>query len=115
MVRESTWIAPPDDREEDSGRPFVDRHIANDDTFISLVKLKPGAAARRGETRSVKGLINTVSCGGTSHFFYGIYSLGSIMFSIFCSAQTVSLTTFSYILCALMTIAPFSQRRPGPS
>ena len=34
----------PDDREEDSGRPFVDLHIASDDTFISLVELKPGAS-----------------------------------------------------------------------
>ena len=35
----------PDDREEDSGRPFVDLRIATDDTFISLVELKPGATA----------------------------------------------------------------------
>jgi catechol 2,3-dioxygenase-like lactoylglutathione lyase family enzyme len=35
----------PDDREEDSGRPFADLRIANDDTFISLVELKPGASA----------------------------------------------------------------------
>ncbi len=38
----------PDDREEDSGRPFVDLRIASDDTFISLVELKPGASADNG-------------------------------------------------------------------
>ena len=32
------------DREEDSGRPFVDLHISNDDTFLSLVELEPGAS-----------------------------------------------------------------------
>jgi len=37
--------AAPDDRQEDSGRPFVDLHIASDDAFISLVELKPGATA----------------------------------------------------------------------
>ncbi len=38
----------PDDREDDSGRPFVDLRIANDDAFISLVELKPGASAESG-------------------------------------------------------------------
>ena len=33
-----------DDREEDSGRPFADLHVSNDDTFVSLVELEPGAA-----------------------------------------------------------------------
>ena len=33
------------DREEDSGRPFADLHISNDDTFLSLVELEPGASA----------------------------------------------------------------------
>ena len=33
------------DREEDSGRPFVDLHIAHDDAYISLLELKPGASA----------------------------------------------------------------------
>jgi len=34
----------PDDREEDSGRPFVDLHIASDDAFISLLELKSGVS-----------------------------------------------------------------------
>jgi len=34
----------PRDRQEDSGRPFVDLHISNDDTFLSLVELLPGAS-----------------------------------------------------------------------
>jgi catechol 2,3-dioxygenase-like lactoylglutathione lyase family enzyme len=33
------------DREEDSGRPFADLHIANDDAYLSLVELEPGASA----------------------------------------------------------------------
>lgn len=33
------------DREEDSGRPFADLHISNDDIFLSLVELEPGASA----------------------------------------------------------------------
>src|SRR5271157_570659 len=37
-----------DDREEDSGRPFVDLHISNDDTFLSLVELEPGTSAKNG-------------------------------------------------------------------
>ena len=32
----------PKDRVEDSGRPFVDLSIANDDVFVSLVELKSG-------------------------------------------------------------------------
>jgi catechol 2,3-dioxygenase-like lactoylglutathione lyase family enzyme len=39
-----------DDREEDSGRPFVDLHISNNEAFLSLVELPPGASA---ETRHV--------------------------------------------------------------
>jgi catechol 2,3-dioxygenase-like lactoylglutathione lyase family enzyme len=31
------------DREEDSGRPFADLHISNDDAFLSLVELPSGA------------------------------------------------------------------------
>ncbi len=38
----------PDDREEDSGRPFVDLHIASDDAFISLLELKSGVSPVRG-------------------------------------------------------------------
>jgi catechol 2,3-dioxygenase-like lactoylglutathione lyase family enzyme len=38
----------PDDREEDSGRPFVDLRFANDETLISLVQLKPGASPESG-------------------------------------------------------------------
>jgi hypothetical protein len=33
------------DREEDSGRPFADLCISNDDLFISLVELEPGTSA----------------------------------------------------------------------
>jgi catechol 2,3-dioxygenase-like lactoylglutathione lyase family enzyme len=33
------------DRQDDSGRPFVDLYISNDDTFLSLVELKPGVSA----------------------------------------------------------------------
>lgn len=33
------------DREDDSGRPFADLHDSNDDTFVSLVELEPGAAS----------------------------------------------------------------------
>ena len=33
------------DREEDSGRPFVDLRISNDDAFLSLLELEPGASA----------------------------------------------------------------------
>ena len=32
------------DREDDSGRPFMDLNIANDDTFLSLVELEPGTS-----------------------------------------------------------------------
>jgi catechol 2,3-dioxygenase-like lactoylglutathione lyase family enzyme len=32
-------------REEDSGRPFVDLHIYNDESFLSLVELPSGATA----------------------------------------------------------------------
>lgn len=32
------------DREDDSGRPFKDLNISNDDTFLSLVELEPGAS-----------------------------------------------------------------------
>jgi hypothetical protein len=35
------------DREEDSGRPFVDLHISNDDTFLSLVELPSNATAEK--------------------------------------------------------------------
>ena len=35
------------DREEDSGRPFADLHISNDDAFLSLVELEPGASAEK--------------------------------------------------------------------
>ena len=36
------------DREEDSGRPFADLHISNDDgTFLSLVELPSGATAEK--------------------------------------------------------------------
>jgi len=35
------------DREEDSGRPFADLHIPNDDTFLSLVELPSGAIAEK--------------------------------------------------------------------
>ncbi len=33
------------DREDDSGRPFADLTISNDDTLLSLVELAPGASA----------------------------------------------------------------------
>jgi catechol 2,3-dioxygenase-like lactoylglutathione lyase family enzyme len=33
------------EREDDSGRPFADLTISNDDTFLSLVELAPGASA----------------------------------------------------------------------
>ena len=36
-----------DRREDDSGRPFADLHIANGGTFISLVELEPGAPAEK--------------------------------------------------------------------
>jgi catechol 2,3-dioxygenase-like lactoylglutathione lyase family enzyme len=35
------------DRQEDSGRPFADLHISNDDTFLSLVELPSGATAEK--------------------------------------------------------------------
>jgi hypothetical protein len=35
------------DQREDSGRPFVDLHISNDDTFRSLVELPPSATAEK--------------------------------------------------------------------
>jgi catechol 2,3-dioxygenase-like lactoylglutathione lyase family enzyme len=35
------------DREEDSGRPFVDLHVSGEDTFVSLVELEPGAATEK--------------------------------------------------------------------
>jgi catechol 2,3-dioxygenase-like lactoylglutathione lyase family enzyme len=34
----------PKNRQEDSGRAFVDLYISNDDTFLSLVELEPGAS-----------------------------------------------------------------------
>jgi catechol 2,3-dioxygenase-like lactoylglutathione lyase family enzyme len=34
-----------DRKEDDSGRPFADLHIGNDDTFVSLVELPPGTSA----------------------------------------------------------------------
>jgi catechol 2,3-dioxygenase-like lactoylglutathione lyase family enzyme len=34
-------------REEDSGRPFVDLHISNDETFLSLVELPAGTTAEK--------------------------------------------------------------------
>lgn len=33
------------DRQDDSGRPFVDLHISNDETFLSLVEVPSGASA----------------------------------------------------------------------
>jgi hypothetical protein len=36
------------DRLDDSGRPFVDLHIGNDNVFLSLLELKPGASAENG-------------------------------------------------------------------
>ena len=42
-LREAT-----DDREGDSGRPFVDLRIAHDEAFISLLELKPRASAESG-------------------------------------------------------------------
>ena len=38
----------PSGREDDSGRPFVDMRITNDDAFISLVELGAGAPAQSG-------------------------------------------------------------------
>jgi catechol 2,3-dioxygenase-like lactoylglutathione lyase family enzyme len=35
------------DREDDSGQPFTDLYISNDDTFLSLVELKPGTSAEK--------------------------------------------------------------------
>jgi catechol 2,3-dioxygenase-like lactoylglutathione lyase family enzyme len=35
------------DRQEDSGRPFVDLYISNDDIFLSLVELEPGASIEK--------------------------------------------------------------------
>src|SRR5580700_10878086 len=37
----------PNGRAEDSGRPFVDLRIADNDTFISLLELKSGASPER--------------------------------------------------------------------
>jgi catechol 2,3-dioxygenase-like lactoylglutathione lyase family enzyme len=34
-------------RDEDSGRPFTDLYISNDDTFLSLVELQPGTSPER--------------------------------------------------------------------
>jgi catechol 2,3-dioxygenase-like lactoylglutathione lyase family enzyme len=36
------------DRQEDSGRPFADLCVSNDDVFISLVESAPGASAATG-------------------------------------------------------------------
>ena len=36
------------DREEDSGRPFTDLCISDDDTFVSLVELEPGKSPEAG-------------------------------------------------------------------
>ena len=33
------------DREDDSGRPFADLKLSNDETFLSLVELAPGTSA----------------------------------------------------------------------
>jgi catechol 2,3-dioxygenase-like lactoylglutathione lyase family enzyme len=35
------------DREEDSGRPFTDLYISNDETVLSLVELASGATAEK--------------------------------------------------------------------
>ena len=35
------------DRQEDSGRPFADLNISNDETFLSLVELPSGATAEK--------------------------------------------------------------------
>lgn len=35
------------DREDGSGQPFTDLYISNDDTFLSLVELKPGTSAEK--------------------------------------------------------------------
>jgi catechol 2,3-dioxygenase-like lactoylglutathione lyase family enzyme len=35
------------DRQDDSGRPFTDLIISNDDAFLSLVELEPGASAEK--------------------------------------------------------------------
>ena len=35
-------------REEDSGRPFTDMCISNDEAFLSLVELEPGTSPERG-------------------------------------------------------------------
>jgi catechol 2,3-dioxygenase-like lactoylglutathione lyase family enzyme len=35
------------DREDDSGRPFTDLKIANDDTFLSLIELEPGKSVEK--------------------------------------------------------------------
>ena len=35
------------DREDDSGRPFTDLSISNDEPFLSLVELEPGASAEK--------------------------------------------------------------------
>src|SRR5882672_8085195 len=40
------------DREEDSGRPFVDLRISNDDAFLSLLELEPGASAENRHVSS---------------------------------------------------------------
>jgi hypothetical protein len=46
LVRRKTRIREAHDRkEDDSGRPFADLHIGNDETFVSLVELPPGASA----------------------------------------------------------------------
>ena len=34
-------------REDDSGRPFTDLQISNDDSFLSLVELDPGTSAAK--------------------------------------------------------------------
>jgi catechol 2,3-dioxygenase-like lactoylglutathione lyase family enzyme len=36
------------DREDDSGRPFVDLCLSRDGTFISLLELAPGASPEKG-------------------------------------------------------------------
>jgi catechol 2,3-dioxygenase-like lactoylglutathione lyase family enzyme len=34
-------------REDDSGRPFVDLHASSTDTFLTLIELPPGATAEK--------------------------------------------------------------------
>lgn len=56
------------DREEDSGRPFVDLHISDDDTFLSLAELEPGASVKNRHviffTRNLEKAHQWKLCGG---------------------------------------------------